>query len=272
MEDAKKLELVWEWFNNKSNTTQNKQHYEETIPRSSEVHGSEVFGELIPSTPPATTHGIVKKFWAEELGGDGLLAMTVDRSVGGNITWVAHPIHQPNWSSGSADTSLLLKNFISPKYGKNYLVKVFDGQGKEIPQLDDSKWLFDYNSGILTFNGVSSRSEAGTTPENSIKIAVYQYIGQSVLDIISQGGSAPVDGLPETSPNTTLAVAEVEGVYDSSNLLYTLPAAVKENVYHELKVAGVKISPRDYSITQEVYLEMSVALADKQKLEITYWV
>ena len=233
---AQKLELVWEAHNSKTNTSPGKQYYEETVARSYEVNTSDVFGEVIPTLPPATSEGVVKKYYPAADGGDGMLTLTVDRSVGGNVTWVALPAHNSNWSSGSADTSEVLSRFISPKSGKQYLVKVFDGSDNEIPQLDSSDWFFDYSAGALTFNGVSSRAENGNTPADSIKLKVYQYVGKSAAEVIAEGGSGGQGGRERLR-------ASLLGTKNSVNTVITLPADVDVAAQYEVQYNGVGIEP-----------------------------
>lgn len=231
-----KLEKVWEWFSNNADTSTAKQFYEETIARASEVHASEVFAEPIPSVPPASSTAVVKKWYPVAEGGEGWLVLTVDRSVANNRTWVALPAHSGNWSSGSADTSQVLKGFISPKYGKQYLVKVFAGNDSEIPQLDSSDWTFDYSAGVLTFNS-ANRSESGNTPADSIKLKVFQYIGKQLLEVVGTGvgGRLVVRG-------------DLIGISDGVNTQYQLPAPVDSGVYFEIRCSKVPLDADDYSI------------------------
>lgn len=252
-----KLEKVWEWFNNNADTSIDKKYYEETISRASEVHGAEVFGELIPSSPPSGSEGVVKKWYPVDVGGDGWIAMTVDRSVPNNRTWVALPMHSSNWSSGSADTSAVLKHFISPKYGKQYLVKVFDGSGNEIPQLDASEWTFDYASGVLMFNS-ANRSETGNDATNSIKIKVYQYVGNSLLEVLgSASGRMVLRG-------------DLTGVRDGENTAFTLPAVVDSGVYFEIRCSRIPLIPADY-IINGLNVILRCAPESYQGLDIVYY-
>ncbi|MEZ5537650.1 MAG: hypothetical protein R3F02_18775 [Thiolinea sp.] len=253
-----KLEKVWEWYNNNADTSVGKQFYEETIPRASEVHGAEVFGELIPPTPPAASAGVVKKFWPAVEGGDGWLPLTVDRSVPGNKTWVALPEHSDNWSSGSADTSQVLSGFISPKYGKQYLVKVFDGNDNEIPQLDSSDWTFDYSAGVLVFNG-ANRSETGNSAADSIKIKVYQYVGNTLLDVIS------------SASGRLILKGNLIGTKDGVNKQFNLPASVDSGVYYEIRLSGVPLVATDYTITGGTQVELIEAPESYQGLDIVYY-
>lgn len=260
-----KVEKVWEWFNNNSDSSTGKAFYEETIPRASEVHSDEVFGQPIPSIPPLATAGVVKKFYPAAESGDGLITMTVDRSVGGNKTWVALPTHSSNWSSGSADTSEILKGFISPKYGKQYLVKVFDGSDNEIPQLDTSDWTFDYSSGVLVFNS-ANRGESGNTEADSIKIKVYQYVGKSAAEMIEASAGAGAGGRERVR-------AALTGAKDGVNTVYRLPADCDTSAHYELQVNGVGVEPVvDFSVgVDPLELTLVVALTASEKLDVIYY-
>lgn len=233
-----KLEAVWEWFNNNANTSIGKKFYEETIARTSEVHASDVFSEPVPAAPPAASTSVIKKWYPAAEGGDGWIHLTVDRSVGGNTTWVALPAHNDNWSSGSADTSQVMKGFVSPRYGKQYLVKAFDGNDNEIPQLDPSDWTFDYSGGVLVFNGVSSRAESGNTPADSIKIKVYQYVGETLAT-----------AMPNTNGGATMSRAAMSGAVDGANKDFLLPEDVNTDLLYLPKFNGQDIYPgADYTV------------------------
>lgn len=260
-----KLEKVWEWFNNNADTSTGKAFYEETIPRSSEVHSSEVFGQAIPSIPPMATAGVVKKWYPAAENGDGMIYMTCDRSVGGNKTWVALENHSANWSSGSADVSEVLKGFIGPKYGKQYLVKVFDKNDNEIPQLDTSDWTFDYSSGVLVFNS-ANRSESGATPAASIKIKVYQYVGKSAAEMIEASAGAGAGGRERVRASLT-------GAKDGVNMLYSLPADCDTTAHYELQVNGVGVEPvTDFNVgVDPLQLTLVVALTAAEKLDVVYY-
>lgn len=240
--ESQKTEIVWEAHNARSNTSTGKKYFEETVSRAYEVSSSDIFAEPVPASPPANTTDVVKKHYPSGEGGDGLIEMTVDRSVGGNVSWVALPTHSNNWSSGSADTTQILRGFISPKHGAQYLVKVIDGNDNEIPQLDSSDWYFDYMAGVLTFNGVSSRPESGNTPADSIKIKVYQYVGKMVDEALQDAG----DGGRE------IAHAELSGNKDGSNKGFLLPADADPSAHYIVYYNGTQLSEgADYSVDGE---------------------
>lgn len=176
--DTTKLDRTWKNSQNKARGDNNTQVFEENIPTVVDVQATEIYADAIPSTPPASTLSPVKKWFAT--GGDGRITLTRDRKYNGARVWVAKGTHSTNYSSGSGSVTDILKNFISPKYGSGYVVKVFDGSNTQIPELDASSWLFDYKAGVLTFE--SDRTETGNSTSDSIKIDVYQYIGQFVSD------------------------------------------------------------------------------------------
>jgi len=176
------VDRLFKWMFGKSRGDNSSQFFEENITTSFDVHASEIYAQPIPSTPPTTTNSIVKKWYPSTESGDGSITLTRDRKVNGGRCWVAVNNWSSNWSSGSADLTQIMKNFISPKYGRNYVVQVFDGNGNQIPELDNASWLFDYKAGVLTFE--TDRWETGNTVNDSIKIKTYQYVG-SMLDNFS---------------------------------------------------------------------------------------
>ena len=224
-----------------------------------------MFGQPIPSIPPMASAGVVKKWYPVAEEGDGLIHMTCDRSVGGNKTWVALENHAGNWSSGSADISQVLKGFIGPKYGKQYLVKVFDGDDNEIPQLDTSDWTFDYSSGVLVFNS-ATRSESGATPMDSIKIKVYQYVGKSAAEMIEAGSAAGAGGRERVRASLT-------GMKDGSNQVYRLPDDCDATAHYEVQVNGIGVEPvTDFIVgTDPLELTLKVALTAPEKLDVVYY-
>lgn len=179
--DVVKTDYSWKLGLNKSRSAAAAQFYEETIPAVVDIHAADIYAESIPSTPPASTSSVVKKWYPSGESGDDWIVLTMDRKVPNGQAWVALNSWNASWSSGSGDVSQILKNFVSPKYGPGYTVRVFDGSNNEIPILDDSNWIFDYKSGVLTFE--TTRSETGSTSAACIKIKVYQYVGKTISDV-----------------------------------------------------------------------------------------
>lgn len=178
--DTTKLDALFKGFFSKARTSSSKQFFEENIPTSYDVHANEVYLETIPSTPPSSDTTVIKKY--------AKLVLTKDKSVSNNLAWVALPTWASDWSSGSAtNIDTIHKNFISPKYGSGYVVKVFKGDGTRIPELDATDWMFDYKAGVLTFQ--TNPGMDGSTEEKSVYIEVYQYIGKTAADGIAAAES-----------------------------------------------------------------------------------
>lgn len=173
--DSTKIDKLFKSLFNKARTSANKAYYEETIPTVPDLHADEIYLNPIPATPPTSDTSIVKLYTSS-----AALTLTKDQSVGNNKAWVVLPAWQTGWSSGSDDVSQVMKNFISPKYGVGYGVKVYFGNGTRIPELDNLNWMFDYKAGVLTFE--NDPGVDGATVGNSIKIEVYQYVGQTVAN------------------------------------------------------------------------------------------
>lgn len=148
---------------------------EENIPLKLDVHGDDIYVNSIPSTPPSATTGVIKKHYPSSEGGDDWIVLSKDSKYNGNRVWVALPTWSSSFSSGSGDLTQIMTNFVAPKYGVGYKVKLYDVAGNEIPELDQSDWVFYYKAGVLVFN--MDRVENGSSEVASIKIKAFQYIG-----------------------------------------------------------------------------------------------
>jgi len=128
----------------------------------------------IPSTPPSDTTSIVQVY--QDGGGGGYSATvqcTEDLTSPDNQTWKTN-----------------LANWIPTQFGDNYLVKVYvDTTGSTTPQTtgtrlfqagsgSDDTWFFDYQAGILNFNGAAIPSViAGGVSGKSVFVVGYRYVG-----------------------------------------------------------------------------------------------
>ena len=128
----------------------------------------------IPSIPPADTTSIVQVY--QDGGGGGYSATvqcTEDLTAPDNQTWKTN-----------------LANWIPTQFGDNYLVKVYvDTTGSTTPQTtgtrlfqagsgSDDTWFFDYQAGILNFNGATIPSViAGGVTGKSVFVVGYRYVG-----------------------------------------------------------------------------------------------
>jgi len=128
----------------------------------------------IPSSPPSDTTSIVQVY--KDGGGVGYSATvqcTEDLTAPDNQTWKTN-----------------LTNWIPTQFGDNYLVLVYvDTTGSTTPQTtgtrlfqagsgSDDTWFFDYQAGILNFNGAAIPSViAGGVAGKSVFIVGYRYVG-----------------------------------------------------------------------------------------------
>lgn len=128
----------------------------------------------IPSTPPASTTSLVQVY--KDGGGAGYTATvecTEDLTAPDNQTWKTN-----------------LTNWVATQFGDNYLVQVYVANAGILnPQTagtklfaagsgNDDTWFFDYQSGILNFNGANIPSQiTGGVAGKSIYIVGYRYVG-----------------------------------------------------------------------------------------------
>ena len=126
----------------------------------------------IPSTPPASTTSIVEVYT------DTVAVQTTEiPSAPDNQSWTTN-----------------LTNWIPTQFGPNYLVRVYAGPpgaaniratGTQLNQngsgVDDT-WFFDYQAGIVNFNGANIPTAIGTSTANTIYVMGYTYVGVFGVD------------------------------------------------------------------------------------------
>jgi hypothetical protein len=141
----------------------------------------------IPASPPASTTSLVQVY--KDGGGAGYsptVQCTEDLTAPDNQTWKTN-----------------LTNWIPTQFGDNYLVQVYAGAANiSNPQTagtklfgagsgSDDTWFFDYQSGVLNFNGATIPTAIGTGTANTIYVVGYRYVGEFGVDttFISNGTS-----------------------------------------------------------------------------------
>lgn len=261
--DNVKVDRLFKWMFSRARGDNSAAFFEEAIPTSYEVHAADVFVETIPGIPPTETNSVIQKLYPAGEDGDGWIEMTCDRKYNGNRVWVALDTHESTWSSGSGDVSRIRKNFINPKYGSSYVVKVFDGNDNAIPELDNSNWLFDYRAGVLTFE--SDRAEAGSTPASSIKIKVFQYVGQTLATASpnTNGGSA-----------AAMKRGGMIGTVDGTNKDFFLPSDTNTDLLYLPKLNGQDVYPgADYTVdsTDPLLLHMVGSPDPGDRVDVVYY-
>jgi len=129
----------------------------------------------IPATPPSSTSALVEVY--KDGGGAGYsptVECTEDLTAPDNQTWKTN-----------------LTNWIPTQFGDNYLVQVYVANtGVTNSQTSGTKlfaagsgnndtWFFDYQSGVLNFNGSNIPSQiASPITGKSIYIVGYRYVGE----------------------------------------------------------------------------------------------
>jgi len=141
-------------INKETTDSQNKFFFNELGAKTINVHSSEIWSDTVALNNPAQA---VIDGKAEQRS---LFTLTEDLTVSGHQCWK---------TESPPGTRLL--DWISDKYGANYNVHLFDNNNVEIYTTDTVGWFFDYQTGILSFNGDVSGK---TRP---FKITGYRYIG-----------------------------------------------------------------------------------------------
>jgi hypothetical protein len=120
-------------------------------------------------------------------------------------------------------------NWIPTQFGDNYLVQVYAGAANiSNPQTagtklfgagsgSDDTWFFDYQSGVLNFNGATIPTAIGTGTANTIYVVGYRYVGEFGVDttFISNGTSNVSIGT--ANANVTISVNGTGNVAVFSN-------------------------------------------------------
>ena len=149
-----------------------KAPFGEAIPSPLVVPSTSVWADssFIPTTPPGATTAYVEVY----LSGTSGHRMTVDSTVSGNRTFIAHSTYNNTSSS-------ILGDWIDTSFSADYIIKVYKGDpnsgGVQLSAAgsgSNDTWFFDYSSGVLNFNGTQVPS--GVTSSN-IYIVGYRYIG-----------------------------------------------------------------------------------------------
>ena len=166
----------------------------------------------IPATPPASTTSLVQVYKDGVGSYSPAVQCTEDLTAPDNQTWKTN---STNW--------------IPTQFGDNYLVQVYAGAANiSNPQTagtklfgagsgSDDTWFFDYQSGVLNFNGATIPTAIGTGTANTIYVVGYRYVGEFGVDttFISNGTSNVNIGT--ANANVTISVNGTGNVAVFSN-------------------------------------------------------
>jgi hypothetical protein len=166
----------------------------------------------IPATPPASTTSLVQVYKDGVGSYSPAVQCTEDLTAPDNQTWKTN---STNW--------------IPTQFGDNYLVQVYAGAANiSNPQTagtklfgagsgSDDTWFFDYQSGVLNFNGATIPTAIGTGTANTIYVVGYRYVGEFGVDttFISNGTSNV--NIASSNANVTISVNGTSNVAVFSN-------------------------------------------------------
>ena len=232
-----------------------KQAYNESIASPLLYRGDLIWTQSadIPTSPPSSTDGIVQVY---KDGGGGGYSPTVecseDLTSPDNQTWLTN-----------------LTNWIPTQFGDNYLIQVYAANvGVNNPQTvgtklfqsgsgNDDTWFFDYQAGVLNFNGANIPSViTGGVTGKSIYIVGYRYVGivglsggaatgssisngSSNVNVVSSGGNVTV-GVGGTG---NVAVFSTTGEYLTGELSATGNVTGNYILGNVVLVNGQSLSP-----------------------------
>ena len=176
--DSQKLDYLWKKVGyGVAKTAENsqKEAFNEAIASPLLYRGDLIWAQSgdIPATPPSTTTSIVEVYKDGSGSWSATVECTEDLTAPDNQTWKTN-----------------LTGWIPTQFGDAYLVKVYvANSGVNNPQTvgtqlfqagsgNDDTWFFDYQAGILNFNGSNIPSQiTGGITGKSIYIVGYRYVG-----------------------------------------------------------------------------------------------
>lgn len=177
--DSTKVDFLWKKIGygvTKTDTPANKEAYNESIASPLMLRGDQVMQQSanIPGVQPTVGNTSVVAIYNDSGNGAPTVECTEDITASDNRTW----------KTG-------LTNWIPPEFGSTYLVKVYVAdEGESAPQTNgtqlfqagsgnNDEWFFDYQSGVLNFNGANIPSiiTTGITGK-SVFVAGARYIGE----------------------------------------------------------------------------------------------
>ena len=166
----------------------------------------------IPATPPAATTALVQVYKDGVGSYSPAVQCTEDLTAPDNQTWKTN---STNW--------------IPTQFGDNYLVQVYAGAANiSTPQTtgtklfgagsgSDDTWFFDYQSGVLNFNGATIPTAIGTGTANTIYIVGYRYVGEFGVDTTFIGNGTSNVNIATANANVTISVNGTSNVAVFSN-------------------------------------------------------
>ena len=204
--DSTKVDFLWKKLGfgvAKTAPPANKEAFNESIPSPLLMRGDKVWQSSgsIPSVKPSATSSIVQ-IYQDAAGGSATIETTEDLTAPDNQTWKTN-----------------ITDWIPTEFGSTYLVKIYvDDTGAANPQStgtqlfqagsgNEDGWFFDYQAGLLNFNGdnIPSQIAAGVTGK-AICVVGARYVGP-----FGVGGGSSIGNLTitDTTVSTTNAGSDI---------------------------------------------------------------
>ena len=198
--DSTKVDFLWKKLGfgvAKTAPPANKEAFNESIPSPLLMRGDKVWQSSgsIPGVKPSATSAIVQ-IYQDAAGGSNTIETTEDLTAPDNQTWKTN-----------------ITDWIPTEFGSTYLVKIYvDNTGAANPQStgtqlfqagsgNEDGWFFDYQAGLLNFNGdnIPSQIATGVTGK-SIYVVGARYVGP-----FGVGGGSTIGNLTVT--DTTVSTS-----------------------------------------------------------------
>ena len=209
--DTQKVDYLWKkigYAATKTDTTANKEGYNEAIPSPLQIRGDKVMTDSgsIPGTIPGANTSIVNVFTTSLP-----IECVNDATASTNRTWKTN-----------------LTDWIGPEFGSTYQAKVYVNLSNSAgnaatagTQLfasgsgNNDEWFFDYQSGVLNFIGTNLPNGVSFTGK-SVYISGARYTGG--FGVSAPGSSGSVGNL--TISNITIS-ANASAVSSSANIIFS---------------------------------------------------
>ena len=233
--ESQKIDYLWKKVGygvTKTAEETTKQAFNESIPSPLLYRGDLIWMESdqIPSTSPATTSSIVQVYQDGVGSFSPSVQCTEDLTSPDNQTWKTN-----------------LTNWIPTQFGSSYLVQVYVANtGVTNPQTvgtklfqagsgSDDTWFFDYQSGVLNFNGTNIPSQiTGGVTGKSIFIVGYRYVG--LIGVTNQP-SGNISGNTNIG-NLNFTDTTISTITTNSNIYLTPNGTGKLHVTTSLTTSG----------------------------------
>ena len=246
-----------------------KAPFGEAIPSPLVVPSTSVWADssFIPTTPPGSSTGYVEVY----LSGTSGHRMTVDSTVSGNRTFIAH-------STYNNTSSAILGDWIDTSFSADYIIKVYKGDpnsgGVQLSAAgsgSNDTWFFDYSSGVLNFNGTQVPS--GVTSSN-IYIVGYRYIGTKGIQFpagvttatsLSVSGISTFTGLVDANGGVTANTLIVEDLTNNRVVIAGSGGELEDDANFTFDGAGLVVGA-NLNVSGVSTFQSNVNLGDSDRL------